>query len=648
MSPARTPHRFDVARLARATFWNLILAAAYFGVAHLSLAAATQHRVVASIWPPAGIAFFVLVRYGITLWPGVALGAYLLNATSGIPVAGSLLIATGDTLEALAGALMVRRAVQLRWSLDRVRDVVALTVLAGVCSTVIASTIGIATLTLSGSTSASTAFSLWIVWWTGEAVGVLVVAPLLFVWTTRDPMRSTWRWRTAEAALTYAAVALVTDVLFSSAGMFVFAVYPLGMWLAWRFGPRGAATSVAVVTLIAGLRTLAGYGPFTTLGPTANLFALQLFLVLFAVTSLLFAAARAEALESDARIQQSETRYRMLARHLPDGCVVLFDAALHLLLVEGPAIAAAGFVKEEIEGHALSEIFEPAQAQRLEVALRAAIRGAAMDLEFTFRDRTYLVRALPLPESSLALGMALVLDVTQREAARREMVKSREQLERLSRLLLTAQEDERKRVAREVHDELGQALTAVKIGLAHTMQRVQRRNSLESERRVHGAADTLDRAIESVQRIVLRLRPGVLDNLGPLAALEYEVQRFHEQTDIEVSLSLPPEPLAIDDTRSTTLYRTVQEALTNVMRHAQARRVEVSLVALDHQLVLQVVDDGLGIGEDQLRNPRSMGILGMRERAAACGARLEVLRVPTGGTRVVLTIPRADRNGVTS
>lgn len=641
----RAPNRAAVAQIARAACWNVVLAGVYFAVARASLAAATQHRVVSSIWPPAGIALFALVRYGPGLWPGVALGAYLLNVTNSIAVPGALAIAAGDALEALAGAILVRRAVQLRPALDRVRDVVALTVLGGVLSTVVAATVGVATLVISGSTSASTAFSLWLVWWTGDAVGVLVVAPLLLVWTSHGLAHATWRWRTIEAALSYAAVALITDLLFARAGIFVFVVYPAGMWLAWRFGPRGAASAVAVVTLVSAMRTLAGYGPFTTLGPTANLFALQLFLALFAMKSLLVAAARAEAQESESRLRQSETRYRMLARHLPDGCVVLYDADLRLLLVEGPAIAAAGFVKAEVEGHTVAELFDSSRAKQLEDAFRAAIGGAVLELEFAFREHTYMVRALPLPDSPQALGMALVLDITHREAARREMAESREQLERLSRLLLTAQEDERKRVAREVHDELGQALTAVKIGLAQTLQRVQRRSSLESERRVRGASDTLDHAIEAVQRMVLRLRPGVLDNLGPLAAVEYEVQRFREQTNLEVSLTLPPEPLAIDGTRSTTLYRTVQEALTNVMRHAHARRVEITLSAHDQHLVLNVVDDGRGIGTEQLRNPRSMGILGMRERAAACGGHLELLRAPGGGTRVVLTIPRADHNG---
>lgn len=638
----RPSQRVDAAQLARYVLGNVALATVYAGVARISLAAATQHRVVSSIWPPAGIALFVLVRYGVRWWPGVAIGAYVLNATSGIPAPASTMIALGDMLEGVAGALLVRRAVALRVSLDRVRDVAALTGIAGALCTMIAATVGVATLVLSGSTSLATAGSLWLVWWTGDAVGVLVVAPFLLVWTVPEVAQPAWQRRGIEAVASVAIAALLCDLLFARFGMFVFVVYPVGMWLAWRFGPRGAATAIALTSLIAAYRTLGGYGPFTSLGPTANLFALQLFLSLFAVKVLFIAAARAEAHEAESRLRGSETRYRMLAQHLPDGCVVLYDEDLRLLLVEGPAIAAAGFVKEEVEGRTLGEIFDAAHARMLSAPFQVAISGQVAEFEFPYGARAYLVRVLPLPDPSrrLRLGMALALDITARDAAQREVAQSRTQLEQLSRLLLTAQEDERRRVAREVHDELGQALTAVKIGLASTLVRVQRRSSLESERRVRGATETLDRAIESVQRIVLRLRPGVLDNLGPLAALEYEVQQFRDQTGIEVALHLPPEPLEIDGPRSTALYRTVQESLTNVMRHARARRVEVCLVVDEGELVLHVADDGIGITDDQVRQPRSMGILGMRERAAACGGRFELLRVPTGGTRVVMRLPR--------
>ena len=140
----------------------------------------------------------------------------------------------------------------------------------------------------------------------------------------------------------------------------------------------------------------------------------------------------------------------------------------------------------------------------------------------------------------------------------------------------------------------------------------------------------------------------MLDNLGPLAALEWEVQEFTQQAGLPVQLALPTEPIDLDAERSTTLYRTVQEALTNVMRHANATSVAVGLKVHAGKLVLQVTDDGCGIPEDQLLNPRSMGILGMRERAMSCGGTLEVRRAAGGGTDVVLTVPYEQNGRLTS
>jgi PAS domain S-box-containing protein len=642
LAPTQDYSDTRVARYARVVLWNIALAAVYLGIARISLAFATEHRVVSSLWPPAGIALFALIRYGSWLWPGAFLGAFALNATSGTGVVPATFIALGDMLEALVGALVIHRLIGDRRSMARVRDVLTITGVGGILTPVIAASVGVATLVLSGGAASGSALQLWLVWWTGDALGILIVTPLLLVWSTPETPSVQDKQRHIEAGLLFLIVALLTDLLFSSNIPFVFALFPAGLWIAWRFGPRGAATASAVVTLVASWRTLTGFGPFTSLTPSSNLFALQLFLSVFSVKSLLFAGARSEALASETELRGSEKRYRHLAQNLPAGCVVLYDSNLKILLVEGPAIAAAGYTKEDVEGKRLTDIFDDSHAGALSGPFLAAITGRVVEFEFSYNDHTYLVRVLPIQDPAATrntLGMAMALDVTDRERARREVVESKAQLERLSHLLLTAQEDERKRIAREVHDELGQALTAVKMSLAHSMNR-GRRNSLDTERRTATASDTLDRAIASVQRIILRLRPGVLDSLGPLAALEHEVQQFREQSGLSVSLDLPPEPITIDAERSTALYRTVQEALTNIMRHADAQHVTITLMATENELLLQVADDGRGIADSQLMKPRSMGILGMRERAASCGGRLDIFRVGTGGTCLTLRMPR--------
>ena len=633
-------------RATRELGWNAAIAVAYVAAGYASLSAATEHRAVSSLWLPAGISLFALLRLGPRYWPGVAVAAYILNASNGLPLVASVVMAGGETLEALLGAWLVRRA----WGANRgpvsPRQVVQLVGLAGLVSTMLGATVGVATLVAAGATTTATAGALWLVWWTGDAVGVVVVAPLLLAWVRSGEAPPHGRWPRIEFAVAFGALAAGTYFLFANWGTLVFAIFPLAGWIALRMGMRGATTAVAVVTVVAGWCTLAGYGPFTAMSPTANLFALQLFLMLLAVKSLFIAALQAETRAAGDRLRISERRYRMLAQHLPDGCVVLFDRDVRLLLAEGPAVAAAGFVQAEVEGRTLDEIFEPATAERLLLSFRDVLQGREVEFEFPFRDHTYLVRALPLADEDHAdaAGMALALDVTAREATQQEVAASRARLERLSRLLISAHEDERRRIAREVHDELGQALTAVKIGLATALQRTQQRGSLDSERHVRIAAATLDQAIESVQHIVLRLRPGVLDNLGPIAAIEHAAQQFSQQAGVPVRLELLPEPLDLDGERSTTLYRIVQEALTNVMRHARARGVSVSLREdIDAgTLLLRIVDDGAGIDDEQVRNPRSMGILGMRERAAACGGWLELQHAPGGGTAVLLTMPRDD------
>ncbi len=633
--------------IARHLLGNLALAAVYFGLARLALAAATEHRVVSSIWPPSGVALFALLRFGLNYAPGAALGAFALNATSGVGAVASGVIAIGDAVEPLVGAILFRRVASGNCRLDRVREVVALALLAAGGSTLIAATIGVGTLVLSGAADPSAAFSLWLVWWTGDAVGVLIVTPLLLTWTSPEQSAGV-KAKALEAVLVFVVIALLTNLVFGNDGMRAFAVYPVAIWAGWRLGPRGAATAAALVTLIAAWRTLGGYGPFIGETPTSNLFTLQLFLALLALKALLFAAARAESQQHEAELVASELRYKGLAQNLPDGCVVLYDRELRILLAEGPALEAAGFTKSSVEGRRLAELFDASHASALTAPFLAAIDGGEVEFEFAYAGRVYMVRVLPMPDAAgnQTLGMALALDVTRRDAAQRELEESKVQLERLSRLLLTAQEDERRRVAREVHDELGQALTAVKIGLAQTLSRARLRQSLESERRVSNAADVLDRAIESVQRIVLRLRPGVLDNLGPLAALEYEVDQFREQSGLHVALRLPDALHDISAEQSTTLYRIVQEALTNVMRHARASRVDITVAAAANNLVLDVTDDGIGISADQLQKPRSMGILGMRERAAACGGRVEIIRNAAGGTRVTLRLPIGIPHGI--
>jgi signal transduction histidine kinase len=210
-------------------------------------------------------------------------------------------------------------------------------------------------------------------------------------------------------------------------------------------------------------------------------------------------------------------------------------------------------------------------------------------------------------------------------------------LKALSDRLLVVQEEERSRIARELHDDLGQSLTALKmdvIGLLERPQPVSGESPIA--RRI---LRTLDATVTSVQRISSELRPSMLDDLGLVATLEYEARVFEERTGIECELSLPA-IVEVETNTATAIFRIVQEALTNVARHSDATRVEIRLRERANELLLEIRDDGRGVTTAQVLDPFSLGLIGIRERADLIGGTVLFEGVPERGTIVSVRIPR--------
>ncbi len=216
-----------------------------------------------------------------------------------------------------------------------------------------------------------------------------------------------------------------------------------------------------------------------------------------------------------------------------------------------------------------------------------------------------------------------------------------EQLRQLSARVEAAREDERTGIAREIHDQLGQALTVLKMDLAWIARRASTPEAQQA--RLAEALAQVDQIIGEVRRISAELRPGVLDDLGLDAALAWAAREFEQRTQIAcVVRSGIADDEQIDRDVATAIFRVFQEALTNVVRHAHARNVDVWLEERDGALELRVKDDGQGIADDAIRDPRSLGLLGIRERARRLGGTAEVGRDVAGGTVVTLRIPRPE------
>jgi signal transduction histidine kinase len=231
--------------------------------------------------------------------------------------------------------------------------------------------------------------------------------------------------------------------------------------------------------------------------------------------------------------------------------------------------------------------------------------------------------------------------VAERDASLRQ---SHEQLRVLSKRLLSVQEQERVRIAREVHDELGQALTALKIDLQQLGMRHR-----QVEESLRPLAKTIDGIIDLVRRIATDLRPAILDDLGIAAALEQQLRRVRESTGMKTTLTISEEP-SLDMLTGVTLYRIAQEGLSNVMRHAGATEVEISLEIGDGTAELAIRDNGRGISSEKIGAPESLGLIGIRERAELLGGSVNIEGRDGAGTTLTAILPllKDDQNAAST
>ena len=229
-------------------------------------------------------------------------------------------------------------------------------------------------------------------------------------------------------------------------------------------------------------------------------------------------------------------------------------------------------------------------------------------------------------------------EIAERQRAEQQLTNSRDELRALAARLQKVREEERTYIAREIHDELGQVCTAIKMDLAIIGNKLTNRQS-QIRGKVESAMQLVDGMIVTLRRIASELRPTTLDDLGLQAALESHAQEFESRTGIRCSVALPPEPLSLDKDRSTAIFRIFQESLTNVARHAHATSVEARFLHERDRLIFQIVDNGTGFDPEAAKAGKSLGLIGMQERALLLGGEFKTEGKPGTGTTVTLTLP---------
>jgi len=299
--------------------WNAGVAAAYFLAAKLGLTLATVGVTVTLVWPPSGVAVAALLLLGRQVWPGVAIGAFIANATTDAPIAVAWFTAAGNPLEALVAASLLQRVSDFDSSLERTRDVLALTILGAIVAPTVGATIGVAGLVLTGTLAASAIAGAWFTWWGGDAMGILLVTPLILAWVRR-PGRVTSTARILEGTALVAMTGIAGFLVFGGllpgrvTAPLVYVALPLLIWAAFSFELRGAATGSAVIAALAVWWTSRGAGPFAreTLG--LSLVHLGAFMGVATLTSLVLAAIVRERRRADSDRAASLVRERTARR----------------------------------------------------------------------------------------------------------------------------------------------------------------------------------------------------------------------------------------------------------------------------------------------------------------------------------------------
>jgi PAS domain S-box-containing protein len=611
----------------------------YFLAGKLGLSLAFVNESASAVWPPAGIAVAALLLFGLRMWPAIAIGAFAVNLTTNGQVVASLAIAAGNTLEGVVAAWLVMRFAHGRDAFSRTPDIVRFTMLAGMLSTMLAASVGTATLLLSDLAASADASTIWITWWLGDAVGTLVVAPLLLL-GSRPVFREWTPARVAEGLTLAVAIVVVSSAVFgqSASGALRLPIEsvtaPLLLWAAFRFGAWETAVGAMAISAIAIRGTLDGFGPFARTSPNESLLVLQCFIGVINIVMLAVAAevSGRRQVEQEIRALNHELEQRVEARTEE-------LTRVHARLIEAQQVAQVGSWEWDVATNTLwwseemCRIFglprAPAtyedymtRVHPMDRALthEAVAQASQSGVPFTFQHR--ILRADETVRTLHAEGR-VVLDTEGR--ALRMVGTGHDITERIAAEEQRAQlfvEQARRREAEQASSAKDQFLAMlshelrtplnVAVGWAH-MLRGPETNARPWDHRRAAAVDTIYRNLQLLAQLVsdiidasriasgaFRVEAGEVELTVVIREAVETVRDAAQARKMTVDTRVPLEPARVGgDARR--LQQVVWNLLSNAIKFGRDEgRVTISLTYGPSSAEIIVEDDGPGIDESFL------------------------------------------------